>query len=96
MTASSGSDFKHNYPTHRQHLKLTGLQPKTIEAYARAMRRIGKYFDEQINDLTEQQLTDYCSAWLESQSWSCVKLDRYGLQFYSTCLCCINLGRIWL
>lgn len=84
MTASSGSDFKKNYQTHLQHLKLKGLQPKTIEAYARAIRRIGQYFDEQIDDLTEQQLTDYFSELLESHSWSSVKLDLYGLKFYST------------
>jgi hypothetical protein len=27
-------------------------QPKTIEAYARAIRRIGDYFDHQIDALT--------------------------------------------
>jgi integrase/recombinase XerD len=84
MTASSGSDFKKNYQTHLQHLKLKGLQPKTIEAYARAIRRIGQYFDEQIDDLTEQQLTDYFSELLESHSWSSVKLDLYGLKFFYT------------
>ena len=56
MTASSESDFKHNYQTHLKHLKLKGLQPKTIEAYARAIRRVGAYFDEHIDDLSEAQL----------------------------------------
>ncbi|MGJ0483803.1 MAG: hypothetical protein ACR65R_04615 [Methylomicrobium sp.] len=42
MTSSSTSDFKHNYQTHLKHLKLKGLQPKTIDAYARAIRRIGQ------------------------------------------------------
>ena len=37
-------------------LKLGGLQPKTIEAYARAIRRIGNYFDCRIDDLTSSQL----------------------------------------
>lgn len=82
MTSSSAADFKQNYETHLKHLKLKGLQPKTIEAYARAIRRIGQYFDEQINDLTEQQLTDYFSGLLESHSWSAVKLDLYGLKFF--------------
>lgn len=84
MTAFSGSDFKKNYQSHLKHLKLKGLQPKTIEAYARAIRRIGTYFDEQIDDLTEQQLTDYFSELLESHSWSAVKLDLYGLKFFYT------------
>ena len=59
MTSSSESNFKRNYQSHLKHLKLKGLRPKTLEAYARAIRRIGKYFDNQINDLSEQQLTDY-------------------------------------
>ncbi|WP_292433186.1 hypothetical protein [Methylobacter sp.] len=51
MTTSSESNFKQNYQTHLNHLKLKGLQPKTIEAYARAIRRVGEYFDEHINEL---------------------------------------------
>ena len=54
-------------------LKLKGLQPKTIEAYARAIRRIGDYFGQRIDDLSEPQLTDYFTD-LESHSWSAVKL----------------------
>ncbi len=45
MRPSSEAIFKHNYETPLKHLKLKGLQPKTIDAYARAMRRIGEYFD---------------------------------------------------
>ncbi len=41
MTSSSEAIFKRNYQRHLKHLKLKGLQPKTIEAYARAIRRIG-------------------------------------------------------
>lgn len=84
MTSSSQSNFKQNYQTHLKHLKLKGLQPKTVEAYARAIRRIGQYFDQQINDLSESQLTDYFTDLLESHSWSSVKLDLYGLKFYYT------------
>ena len=84
MTASSESYFKQNYQTHLKHLKLKGLQPKTIEAYARAIRRVGEYFDEHIEDLSEAQLTDYYSDLLSSHSWSSVKLDLYGLKFYYT------------
>ena len=55
MTPSLESTFKQDYQKHLQHLKLKGLQPKTIDAYSRAIRRIGKYFDHHINDLSEQQ-----------------------------------------
>jgi len=84
MKTSSPSDFKKNYQTHLKHLKLKGLQPKTIDAYARAIRRIGAYFNYQINDLSEPQLIDYFTDLLNSHSWSSAKLDLYGLKFYST------------
>lgn len=84
MTSSSQSTFKQNYQTHLKHLKLKGLQPKTIEAYARAIRRVGAYFDGCIEDLSEAQLTDYFTDLLASHSWSSVKLDLYGLKFYYT------------
>jgi len=74
--------FKQNYQSHLKHLKLKGLQPKTIEAYSRAMRRIGAYFDYELSDLSDLQLTDYFSDLLESHSWSSVKLDLYGLKFF--------------
>ena len=82
MTTSSEVTFKQDYKKHLQHLKLKGLRPKTIEAYSRAIRRIGKYFNSQINDLSEQQLTDYFTDLLSTHSWSAVKLDLYGLKFF--------------
>ena len=82
MTSSSDSNFKLNYQAHLQHLRLKGLQPKTIEAYARAIRRIGGYFDHQLQDLSEAQLLAYFSDLLGTHSWSAVKLDLYGLKFF--------------
>jgi len=84
MTACSEATFKGHYETHLKHLKLKGLQPKTIEAYSRAIRRIGAYFDHRIEELSEQPLTDYFTDLLESHSWSAVKLDLYGLKFFYT------------
>ncbi len=52
---------------HLQHLKLKGLQPKTIDAYSRAIRRIGESFNHEINNLTEQQLTNYSSTRFENR-----------------------------
>jgi hypothetical protein len=37
--------FNKYYEKHGKYLRLKGLRPKTIEAYARAIRRIGNYFD---------------------------------------------------
>ncbi len=81
-TFSPQSHFDQQYQTLLKHLKLKGLQPKTIEAYSRAIRRIGARFDHQIDSLTEEQLTDYFTELVESHSWSTVKLDLYGLKFY--------------
>ncbi len=75
-------DFEQNYQTHLKRLKLNGMQPKTIEAYSHGVRRAGKYFDYQINALTESQLTEYFSDLLVTHSWSTLKHDLYGLKFY--------------
>ena len=75
-------DFEQNYQTHIKRLRLNGKQPKTIESYAYAVRRAGKYFDYRIDALTEAQLTEYFSELLSTHSWSTVKLDLYGLKFY--------------
>ncbi|MBT5231394.1 MAG: site-specific integrase [Methylococcales bacterium] len=84
MTPSTDEQFNHYYSSHCKHLKLRGLQPKTIDAYSRAIRRIGKYFDYQVYDLSQDQLLDYFHALLVRLSWSAVKLDLYGLKFFYT------------
>ena len=82
MTSTQETDFQKNYQRMLQHLKLKGLQPKTIEAYSRAIRRIGDHFEYEIDELSKQQLTDYFTTLLGTHSWSAVKLDLYGLKFY--------------
>jgi integrase/recombinase XerD len=76
--------FSKYYQKHQKCLKLNGLQPKTIEAYSRGIRRIGNYFDSRIDDLSSDQLLDYFHELLDSHSWSTVKLDLYGLKFFYT------------
>ena len=83
MTSTFSEHFDAQYQKHLKHLKLQGLQPKTIDAYARAIRCLGAHFAFQIDDLSEAQLLDYFSARLASHSWSAVKLDLYGLKFYT-------------
>jgi integrase/recombinase XerD len=75
MKTSTTEHFDRQYQTHLKHLKLKGLQPKTIDAYARAIRRMGTYFSHHIDDLSETQLTNYFSDLIQSHSWSAVKLD---------------------
>jgi len=86
MNINMPTDPKFNkyYQKHLKCLKLNGLRPKTIEAYSRAIRRIGNYFDCRIYDLSSDQLLDYFNELLDARSWSAVKLDLYGLKFFYT------------
>ncbi len=86
------AEFDQRYDRHLRHLKLKGLQPKTIEAYSRAIRRLGVYFDHRIDDLNSEQLSRYFSDLLDTHSWSSVKLDLYGYKFYTVHV----LGRPWV
>ncbi len=74
--------FNALYDRHLKYLSLQGLRPKTIDAYARAIRRIGASFDFQIESLTHEQLLDHFSALVKTHSKSTVKLDLYGLRFF--------------
>ena len=51
METLSDAKFKHNCARHLKHLKLKGLQPKTIEAYSRAFLRIDPRFEHRIDSL---------------------------------------------
>ena len=84
MTTSFPAHFARQYDSHLKHLKLKGLQPKTIDAYARAIRGLGASFAYRIEALTEAQLTEYFSDLIGTHSWSAVKLDLYGLKFFTT------------
>ncbi len=84
MTPSLESKYNHYYSLHCKHLKLQGLQPKTIDAYSRAIRRIADYFNGHLDDLSHDQLLDYFHDLLNRLSWSAVKLDLYGLKFFYT------------
>src|SRR5690606_35274437 len=74
--------FDHLYHLHLQALKLQGKSKKTIEAYSRAVRRLSQYFDCSPDTLTTAQLQHYFSDLIDTHSWSTVKVDRNGLQFF--------------
>jgi len=82
MKTSNNPQFNRYYELHCKHLRLKGLQPKTIEAYSRAIRRLGDFFNFHLDALEQEQLLDYFHALLERLSWSSVKLDLYGLKFF--------------
>ncbi|MGS2724962.1 tyrosine-type recombinase/integrase, partial [Porticoccus sp. GXU_MW_L64] len=46
------------------------------------VRRITEFFDQCPEHLSEQQLKDYFTELVRTHSWSTVKVDRNGLQFF--------------
>jgi len=82
MKKSEANRFNELYQRHLRFLKLQGKSQKTIEAYARAVRRISEYFDCCPDKLTLKQREQYFSDLVISHSWSTVKIDRNGLQFF--------------
>jgi hypothetical protein len=54
LDEAAGRDFKLKHQSHLKHLKLKGMQPKTNDAYSRALRRIGARFKFRIDDLSEK------------------------------------------
>jgi len=82
MNQSQQKRFNFLYQSHLKALKRQGKAKATIDAYARAVRRIAEYFDCCPDKLTAADLKDYFSSLVQSHSWSTVKLDRNGLQFF--------------
>ena len=74
--------FNQLYQRHLRLLKLKGKARKTIDAYSRAVRRVSGHFDCCPDQLTPEQLEIYFSKLVDTHSWSTVKIDRLGLQFY--------------
>jgi integrase/recombinase XerD len=82
MNQAEANRFSELYQRHLRLLKLQGKSQKTIDAYARAVRRISEHFHRCPDQLTLQQREKYFSDLVQSHSWSTVKVDRNGLQFF--------------
>ena len=82
MNKKETERFNDLYERHLRLLKLQGKSQSTIDAYSRAVRRITEHFDCCPDQLTPDQLEQYFSDLVESHSWSTVKVDRLGLQFF--------------
>ena len=82
MDSSEQSRFDDLYLRHLRMLKLQGKSDKTIDVYARAVRRVTSHFDCCPDLLTPDQLEIYFGQLVDSHSWSTVKVDRNGLQFF--------------
>jgi integrase/recombinase XerD len=82
MDQAETTRFDGLYQRHLRMLKLQGKSQKTIDAYSRAVRRISGHFDCCPDQLTLEQREKYFSDLVASHSWSTVKIDRNGLQFF--------------
>ena len=82
MKQSEVNRFNKLYQQHLRSLKLQGKAKKTIDAYSRAIRRVSNYFDCCPDKLNPEQLEVYFADLVESHSWSTVKIEQNGLQFF--------------
>jgi len=74
--------FNSLYKKHLSALKRQGKSDSTIDVYARAVRRVAEYCDCCPDKLTVDQLKEHFTHLVQSHSWSTVKADRCGLQFF--------------
>lgn len=82
MNTQDKKRFDKHYNQLLKCLKLQGKADTTIDSYSRALRRVTDHFDCLPERLTPDHLKDYFAELVESHSWSTVKIDRLGLQFY--------------
>jgi integrase/recombinase XerD len=82
MNKAQQKKFDSLYQQHVNALHRQGKAATTIDVYARAVRRISEFFDVCPDRITQAQLKDYFTALVKSHSWSTVKVDRNGLQFF--------------
>ena len=82
MDTTEQAHFDALYSRHLRTLKLRGMSDATIDSYSRAVRRVSKHFDCSPDHLSTEQLEGYFAALIGSHSWSTVKVDRNGLQFF--------------
>ena len=82
MNKAQQRQFHTLYQQHISALQRQGKATTTIDVYSRAVRRVTAYFDQCPDRLTVDQLKIYFTALVKSHSWSTVKVDRNGLQFF--------------
>ena len=82
MQTSEVKQFNELYEVHQKNLKLQGKAKTTINSYSMAVRRVYAYFNCSLDKLTPEQLQDYFFELVETHSWSTIKIDRNGLQFF--------------
>ena len=82
MNSIEQARFNPLFESMQRALKLQGKAKATKDAYSRAVRRAAERFERCPDDLSAEELREHFAELLETHSWSTVKLDRCGLQFF--------------
>lgn len=82
MNSSERQRFNKLYQRHLQALRLQGMADSTRDVYARAVRRLRDFHGVCPDQLSVEQIQDYFAVLVETHSWSTVKVDRNGIQFF--------------
>jgi len=91
MNTAQQTKFDSLYQQHVNALHRQGKAATTIDVYSRAVRRLAGYFDCCPDRLSEKDFKTYFDALVKSHSWSTVRVDRNGLQFFYKYV----LGKTW-
>jgi len=82
MNKAQQKRFDLLYQKHVNALHRQGKAKTTIDVYSRAVRRIAQFYDLCPDRLTQSQLEVFFDSLVKTHSWSTVKVDRNGLQFF--------------
>jgi site-specific recombinase XerD len=92
MNTAQQKHFDSLYQEHINALTRQGKSKVTIESYARGVRRISTFFDKCPDQLSLNDIKAYFTSLISTHSWSTVKIDRNGLQFFYKHV----LGKEWV
>ena len=81
MNKQEEARFDHLHQRYLNELTLQGKSERTIDSYARCLRKTSEYFDCCPDQLTREQLKTYFIFLAENKSWSMVKVARNAIQF---------------
>lgn len=94
MNKAQQTKFDSLYQKHVNALRRQGKAETTIDVYSRAVRRISEFYDLCPDRLNQDHLKEYFNSLVKSHSWSTVKTDRNGLQFFYKHI--INKAWVWV
>lgn len=82
MNQKEQQKFDVLYQKHCSCLQLQGKAKSTIENYSRGLRRFTAFLDRSPDSATKDDFQRYFKELLKTRSWSTIKCDRVGLQFF--------------